>query len=214
MIQVEVSYKVGHILCRPAPSRSATLQYSEADVHTMFTEAELRPVQRWTDKASQYSLWLLERPPFMFPLITSPSASVLSGSLVPKRSYSSPFSVPAVQDWHNMWTAWDFITRRMIPDSMLFQKPIDLRHICLFYLGHIPTFLDIHLSRLLGEPHTEPEDFKYIFEVCCFLLLGMIVLTRCSAGLILTLTIRENAMSVSPDHLIVVLGLMLSSGSL
>ena len=53
----------------------------------------------------------------------------------------------------------------MIPPSMLFQKPIDLRHICLFYLGHIPTFLDIHLSRLLEEPHTEPEEFKYIFEV-------------------------------------------------
>ncbi len=48
----------------------------------------------------------------------------------------------------------------MIPPSMLYQKPIDLRHICLFYLGHIPTFLDIHLSRLLEEPHTEPEGFK------------------------------------------------------
>lgn len=67
-----------------------------------------------------------------------------------------------------MWTAWDFITRRLIPDHMLFQKPIDLRHICLFYLGHIPTFLDIHLSRLLEEPHTEPEEFKYIFEVCVY----------------------------------------------
>ncbi|KAG5341084.1 hypothetical protein C0989_011676 [Termitomyces sp. Mn162] len=53
---------------------------------------------------------------------------------------------------------------RMIPPSMLYQKPIDLRHICLFYFGHIPTFLDIHLSRLLQEPHTEPEIFKYIFE--------------------------------------------------
>lgn len=25
-------------------------------------------------------------------------------------------------------------------------------------------FFDIHLSRLLNEPHTEPEDYKYIFE--------------------------------------------------
>ncbi|KIM89427.1 hypothetical protein PILCRDRAFT_813358 [Piloderma croceum F 1598] len=148
MIQVEVSYK-----------------YSETDVHVLFTEAELRPIQRWVDSFSQYSLWLLERPPFMFPLLSSPSASVLSGGLVPKRSYSSsPFGVPSIQDWQNMWTLWDFVTRRMIPDSMLFQKPIDLRHICLFYLGHIPTFLDIHLSRLLGEPHTDPQEFKDIFE--------------------------------------------------
>ena len=48
----------------------------------------------------------------------------------------------------------------MIPPSMLYQKPIDLRHICLFYLGHIPAFLDINLSRLLQEKHTEPEYFK------------------------------------------------------
>ncbi|KAG8771688.1 hypothetical protein FRC12_003469 [Ceratobasidium sp. 428] len=52
----------------------------------------------------------------------------------------------------------------MIPQEMLRQKPIDLRHKCLFYLGHIPAFLDIHLTRLLGEKHTEPEYFKNIFE--------------------------------------------------
>jgi hypothetical protein len=51
----------------------------------------------------------------------------------------------------------------MIPPSMLFQKPIDLRHICLFYLGHIPTFLDIHLSRLLKEPNAEPKEFMVCF---------------------------------------------------
>lgn len=59
-----------------------------------------------------------------------------------------------------MWALWDFVTLRMVPPSMLHEKPIDLRHICLFYFGHIPTFLDIHLSRLLEEPHTEPEEYK------------------------------------------------------
>ena len=29
------------------------------------------------------------------------------------------------------------ITLDMIPREMLHQKPIDLRHICLFYLGHM-----------------------------------------------------------------------------
>jgi hypothetical protein len=29
------------------------------------------------------------------------------------------------------------ITLDMIPKEMLHQKPIDLRHICLFYLGHM-----------------------------------------------------------------------------
>jgi hypothetical protein len=75
-------------------------------------------------------------------------------------SHTPKFGIPSIGDWSNMWTVWDFVTRRMIPPAMLFEKPIDLRHICLFYLGHIPTFLDIHLSRLLDEPHTEPQEFK------------------------------------------------------
>ncbi|KAF7299791.1 hypothetical protein HMN09_00985100 [Mycena chlorophos] len=142
-----------------------SFKFSERDAYSLFAEAGLRPIQRWTDTSSRYSLWLLERPRFTFPPPASPLACNAAGELVPKKAYSStPFGVPAPQDWENLWAAWDTITRRMIPPSMLFQKPIDLRHICLFYFGHIPTFLDIHLSRLLGEGHTEPEGFKYIFE--------------------------------------------------
>ncbi|KAI0345952.1 DUF323 domain-containing protein [Trametopsis cervina] len=135
MIRVEVSHK-----------------YSDRDAYSLFAEANLRPINRWTDKDSQYSLWLLERPQFSFP------------PLVQRTERLSPFGLPSIAEWQDMWAAWDFINRRMIPPSMLFQKPIDLRHICLFYQGHIPTFLDIHLSRLLQEPHTKPEEYKYIFE--------------------------------------------------
>ncbi|KAJ7080553.1 hypothetical protein C8R44DRAFT_653560 [Mycena epipterygia] len=142
-----------------------SFKFSEIDAYTLFTEGGLRPIQRWTDASSRYSLWLLERPPFLFPLLSSPRACTSKGELVLKKAYSSsPFGVPSPQDWENLWAAWDCITRRMIPPSMLMQKPIDLRHICLFYLGHIPTFLDIHLSKLLQEPNTEPDAFKYIFE--------------------------------------------------
>ncbi|KAL5529074.1 hypothetical protein ACEPAG_5048 [Sanghuangporus baumii] len=125
-----------------------SVKFSDKDAHTMFTDADLRPIMRWTDPTNQYSLWLLERPLFTFPLLKSPD----------------PFGIPKLDDWRVMWRAWDAITLGMIPRSMLFTRPIDLRHICLFYLGHIPAFLDIHLSRLLGEPHTEPEYFKNIFE--------------------------------------------------
>lgn len=126
----------------------------------MFTEANLRPIQRWTDHESQYSLWLLERPPFAFPLLSSPTIATSAGEGAPCSLASTPFGVPTLEDWEKLWRAWDFVTLGMIPNSMLHQKPIDLRHKCLFYLGHIPTFLDIHLSRLLEEPHTEPEEYK------------------------------------------------------
>jgi L-histidine Nalpha-methyltransferase / hercynylcysteine S-oxide synthase len=126
------------------------LQYTEAAAHRLFTEANLRPLRCWTDANSSCSLWLLERPPFNFQLLRTP-ASTLS---------NTPFGVPTLEEFRELRAAWDFITRMMIPDSMMFEKPIDLRHICLFYTGHIPAFLDIHLSNLLGEPNTEPEYFK------------------------------------------------------
>ncbi|KAJ7701438.1 DUF323 domain-containing protein [Mycena rosella] len=109
-----------------------SFKFSEVDAYTLFTEGGLRPIQRWTDSSCRYSLWLLERPPFVFPLLSSPRACNGKGELVLKKPYS----------------------------SSPFGKPIDLRHICLFYLGHIPTFLDIHLSKLLQEPNTEPDAFK------------------------------------------------------
>lgn len=126
------------------------MQYSGTDTYRLFTEANLRPLRRWTDPDTGYSLWLLERSPFNFKLLRSP-ASGLS---------NTPFGVPTLQDFKEIWAAWDCVTKLMIPDSMLFEKPIDLRHICLFYTGHIPAFLDIHLSNLLGEPNTEPRHFK------------------------------------------------------
>jgi len=51
----------------------------------------------------------------------------------------------------------------MIPEDELLSKPINLRNECIFYLGHIPTFLDIHLS---GGTDQEPLNpgFCKIFE--------------------------------------------------
>jgi len=114
---------------------------------------------------SGYSLWLLECPPFNFQFLRTPSpTSTLS---------NMPFGAPTLQEFQEMWTAWDFVTRKMVPDSMLLEKPIALKHICLFYIGHIPMFLDIQLSNLLGEPNTEPEYFKvshsFSFSLMIFL---------------------------------------------
>ena len=153
VVHIESSRKV--ILRRPITMTSRRenadwMQYSEGDTYRLFSDANLRPLRRWKDPDSGYCLWLLERPPFNFKLPRSPATTISN----------TPFGIPTLQEFQESWAAWDFITRKMLPDSMLFEKPIDLRHICLFYIGHIPTFLDIHLSNLLGEPNTEPEYFK------------------------------------------------------
>jgi hypothetical protein len=73
-------------------------------------------------------------------------------------------NIPTLDEWRNLWKAWDLVTLRMIPEEMLHQKPIDLRHKCLFYIGHIPTFLDMLLSKSIGGSPSEPAYFWNIFE--------------------------------------------------
>jgi formylglycine-generating enzyme required for sulfatase activity len=52
----------------------------------------------------------------------------------------------------------------MVPDEELLSKPIKLRNAVIFYLGHIPTFLDIHLTRATDGKPTEPASYTKIFE--------------------------------------------------
>ncbi|RCH99832.1 hypothetical protein CU097_014817 [Rhizopus azygosporus] len=80
-------------------------------------------------------------------------------------------SLPTLKEWKELWKSWDLVTQQMINhDTMLFERPIALRHPFIFYLGHIPAFLDIQLSRHkvdieVGPANpTQPEYFADIFE--------------------------------------------------
>ena len=89
--------------------------------------------------------------------------------------------VPSLEDFENLWTAWDIVTRVMIPQEELLSKPIKLRNCLVFYLGHIPTFLgkfsillscslfytnktDIHVTRATRDEPTKPKSYPLIFE--------------------------------------------------
>ena len=52
----------------------------------------------------------------------------------------------------------------MVPRQDLLGNPIQLRNNLIFYLGHIPTFADIHVSRATGKAATEPRQYSQIFE--------------------------------------------------
>ena len=77
-------------------------------------------------------LYLLEHAPFSFPPLKPLSPAE-------NQSKVNPFGPPTLEEWKELWKAWDLVTLGMIPPEMLHQKPIDLRHKCLFYIGHIPT---------------------------------------------------------------------------
>ncbi|KAJ4244758.1 hypothetical protein NW762_014334 [Fusarium torreyae] len=76
----------------------------------------------------------------------------------------APSPVPSLDEWKQLWKVWDLVTTKMIPPDALMEQPIPLRNPLLFYLGHIPTFEDIHLTRATqGEP-TAPAYYHQIFE--------------------------------------------------
>lgn len=80
----------------------------------------------------------------------------------PEQYASKP--VPSFAEWQELWTTWDDVTQKMVPREALLSKPINLRNAVIFYLGHIPTFLDIHLTRATDGKPTEPAAYTKIFE--------------------------------------------------
>jgi len=73
-------------------------------------------------------------------------------------------TLPSLEDWKGVWAAWDTVTRQMLPNEELLDKPIKLRNACIFYLGHIPAFLDIQLKKTAGGSAKDSDYFHTIFE--------------------------------------------------
>lgn len=83
-------------------------------------------------------------------------------SLRPEEYAAKP--VPSLPEWDNLWRAWDTVTLQMIPTDELLSKPIKLRNACVFYLGHIPTVLAMHLQNATGEGVEGIDEYRRIFE--------------------------------------------------
>ena len=73
-------------------------------------------------------------------------------------------ALPSLEEWESLWAAWDTLTQEMLPPEELLSKPIKLRNACIFYLGHIPNFLDVQLSKVTTDPLTDPAWYRRIFE--------------------------------------------------
>ncbi|GAA5982534.1 hypothetical protein JCM10908_006688 [Rhodotorula pacifica] len=154
----EVSLKEGELL-----NIEFSYKYTYAEAVALFHLAGFRLVQYWTDSSRSHYLYLVEKPHMWFPA-TKESAAKMLGVQVEDAEKENDYGVPTLEKWEEMWRAWDGLMLKIIPESLHFQKPIPLRHIPLFYVGHIPAFRDIHLARYFGEPLTEPANFADIFE--------------------------------------------------
>ncbi|RYO93462.1 hypothetical protein DL766_004779 [Monosporascus sp. MC13-8B] len=113
-----------------------SLKYSAEDRENLWNAAGLTEIERWMTEDGDYG---------------GPS------------QYASS-NIPSLKDWEGLWVAWDTVTQRMLPREALLNKPIKLRNACIFYLGHIPAFLDIQLTKVTKKGPTEPSFYHDIFE--------------------------------------------------
>ncbi|KAF9253346.1 hypothetical protein DTO013E5_266 [Penicillium roqueforti] len=90
------------------------------------------------------------------------SPAALHISMNPSKYAAQP--IPSIGNFQSLWIAWDLATRTMVPREELLSKPIKLRKALIFYIGHIPTFFDTHLTRALQEKSVQPSHYKRIFE--------------------------------------------------
>ncbi|KAK8051383.1 hypothetical protein PG993_002768, partial [Apiospora rasikravindrae] len=127
-----------------------SLKYSKDGMQNLWRAAGVVESDRWMVEGDEYGLHLLTKPTTM--------------EFGRKPSQYAQATLPSLDDWKNLWFSWDTVTQRMLPNEELLDKPIKLRNACIFYLGHIPAFLDIQLGKVAKLAPTEPAFYHSIFE--------------------------------------------------
>ncbi|KAL6813032.1 C-type lectin protein [Trichoderma sp. SZMC 28013] len=146
---LEVASVLGHIIKPHERIKiEQSFKYSDIGVAKLWKTAGLEEVTRWSHNG-EYGLHMLKKAKMPFTRLPELYASD---------------TLPTWADWESLWAAWDTVTRKMLPDEELNEKPIKLRNACIFYLGHIPAFLDIQLKKTTKAGGTEPVYFHSIFE--------------------------------------------------
>ncbi|KAI9505041.1 hypothetical protein BX070DRAFT_189111 [Coemansia spiralis] len=121
-------------------------KYGEGAAETIARASRLMHIAEWSDSRNYYSLNLFRKPLF---------------SMTPSLAIDT---IPNAKEWRELWSVWDALTLHIIPHSKLLDRPIDLRHPFIFYLGHIPAFADIHMTAADLAPLTEPSVYAQWFE--------------------------------------------------
>ncbi|KAI1497703.1 C-type lectin protein [Biscogniauxia marginata] len=126
-----------------------SVKYSKAGCQNLWKSVGMMETSRWMTEDEDYGLHLLAKSTVAFSL---------------KSHEYAQSNIPSLSDWESLWAVWDVVTRQMLPSDELLDKPIKLRNACIFYLGHIPAFLDLQLTKTTKAPPTPPDSFQPMFE--------------------------------------------------
>lgn len=116
-------------------------KYSVAESDQLWHSAGLVPQMTYSNKSNDYCWYfssgqVAASNAYLVIHLLSPAVINFPGR--PEEFAASP--VPTLNDWQQLWAAWDVVTKSMVPRDELLNKPIQLRNDLIFYLGHIPTF--------------------------------------------------------------------------
>jgi len=139
--KIEIKLKKGELI-----NVEYSYKYNKPETIKLFDNCCLSYAEGWTDSQSQYDLHLAYKPPFYF--TRNPESQVL---------------VRKMEEWKELWKSLDTVMA-MIPPEFMYEKPIKYRHPFIFYMGHIPAFLDVNLARYFKEEFTDPQNFADMFE--------------------------------------------------
>ncbi|KAJ3220251.1 hypothetical protein HDU67_003266 [Dinochytrium kinnereticum] len=142
-----------------------SVKYSPREVTRLADRARLHHPAKWTDRSNRYDVHLFAKGPFALHAASKDLDEFVGLPLVKDGTEGTSLKgVPTVYEFEQIWKAWDTATCSMIRSTDYLEKPISLRHPYVFYLGHIPAFMDIQISRCLNEPFSEPVFYTEIFE--------------------------------------------------
>lgn len=105
-------------------------KYDKREVDELWEKSGVVEVGRWSDSDKAYGCQFVYCPNTVD--IHVVQASPFFFHLAPTKTL-----VPSLNEWRELWKAWDMVTLQMIPEDLLLEKPIHLRHPCIFYIGQL-----------------------------------------------------------------------------
>ncbi|EEP75506.1 conserved hypothetical protein [Uncinocarpus reesii 1704] len=124
-------------------------KYSKQEYEALWQQSGLKPIARFSNTTGDHHIHLLSSSPYIVP--TQPAEY-------------APSATPSLKEFEALWKLWDTVTTEMLPRNELLSKPIKLRNSLIFYLGHIPAFLDIQIAKATTGQPTEPKSYHSTFE--------------------------------------------------
>ncbi|KAI1914528.1 hypothetical protein LOZ61_002196 [Ophidiomyces ophidiicola] len=124
-------------------------KYDRQEYDSLWEQSGVTPTARFNGSAGNYNIHLLSSSPYIIP--TQPAEY-------------APTLTPSLKSYEALWKLWDTVTTEMVPQNELLSKPISLRNALVFYLGHIPVFLDTHICNATGCKPAEPKSYATMFE--------------------------------------------------